>query len=79
MNFAQDHFEINIDKLDGPDYVDYEYWDETSIFDDHPTRRWAHGTECYERRYKCRVPKDIKEELIDDWICDNIGRITWLD
>lgn len=73
-------YEINCDLLDGEDYVDYEFWDETSMFDDHPTKRWSYGIDCYERQYKCRIPKEISEneEAINDWIYDNIGRIKWL-
>lgn len=68
-----------IELLDGPDYVDYEYWDETSMFDDHPTTRWVHGAEYYERRYRCRVPGNLSEDTIDDWIYNNLDGIKWLE
>lgn len=71
--------ELNNDLLDGPDYVDYEFWDETSQFDDHPTTRWLGGCDCYERRYRCRVPASLSEDEIYDWLYENEGRITWLD
>jgi hypothetical protein len=44
--------------------------DETSQFDDHPTKKWNYGGECYERQFKARVPVAIKdsETLIELWL-----------
>ena len=47
--------------------------------DAHPTKRWCGGTECYERRYRCRVPGDLMDDEIDEWVYQHEGRLTWLD
>jgi len=67
--------------LDGPDYFNYEWWDETSQFDEHPTKRWCGGSECYERRYRCRVPIGLNQddEAIQIWIGENLDNVRWLD
>lgn len=74
-------FELDSELLDGENYIDYEWWDETSMFDDHPTKRWVYGVDCYERRYCCRIPKEIadNEEAIFDWVYQNLGRVKWLE
>jgi len=74
----EEGFDVNV--LDGSDFVDIEWWEETSRFDEHPTTRWAHGVECYERLYRCRVPATVVEnDTVDDWISDNWDYIKWLD
>lgn len=52
-------------------FFTYEFEDETSMFDDHPSKRWAGGLDCYMRTYKCRVPIAFQdsEEMIDKFIC----------
>ena len=65
--------------LDGPDFVDYEWWEETSQFDSNPTKRWNYGCGCYEALGRCRVPGNLTDDEIDDWINHNWDRIKWLD
>jgi len=57
-------------------FFTHDWWDETSQFDDHPSKRWCGGLECYERQFKARVPiafKDCDEaiELFITWIQEN--------
>lgn len=51
-------------------FFTYTWSDETSEFDDHPTKRWSGGLECYTRKYKARVPVAFKDcpVLIDKFI-----------
>jgi hypothetical protein len=67
-------------------YATYEFDDETSQFD--PMGRWQGGTECYERTYRCRVPRKLLERAertgdfnkLNEWIDDRQGPTgIWLD
>ena len=67
--------ELSIPKLDldwSDDSLFYTHtWsDETSQFDDHPSKRWCPGLECYERTYKARVPIALRncDEAIEWFI-----------
>jgi len=62
------------------DLVKYTFWDETSQFDPHPTRRWVGGAECYEREFTCYLPSRLirrAPDLIDDFIAKYSDR-KWL-
>jgi len=60
-------------------YVDYSFVDETSMYDQNPTKRFNFGLECYEATYKCRVPKKLLEKSLitndhsklNEWIMDH--------
>jgi hypothetical protein len=57
-------------------FFTHDWWDETSQFDDHLSKRWCGGLECYERQFKARVPvafKDCDEaiEWFIVWMQDN--------
>jgi len=67
-----------MEPLDGPDYRDYEWEDETSQFD--PEGRWQSGVDCYVRTNKCRVPISLgsNDEAIGDWIDQNQERVKYL-
>jgi hypothetical protein len=72
--------EFNNELLDGPDYKDFCWWDETSMFDPNPTRRWCYGIDCYEAKMCCRVPVALEtEEEIQEWIYQNEGRLKFVD
>lgn len=52
-------------------YFIYSWWDETSQYDDNPTKRWVGGSEYYEAQYSCWLPDKAKEwtdEEIDEYI-----------
>ena len=77
---TQEVFEISHEPLDGSDYKDYEWWDETSMFDTNPTKVWCPGLECYEAKHRCRIPANLEtEEEIWEWIEQNEGLIVYLD
>lgn len=65
--------------LDGPDFGTFEWWDETSWFDDHPEKRWS--VEYYERPFRCRVPLSVidDDDKCHEWMDLNWDRIKWLD
>lgn len=66
--------------LNGPDYVLFTWWDETSRFDDHWSTKWVDGAEYYQRLYGCMVPSNLTDDgAIAEWIEENDGRITWID
>lgn len=67
----------DLEMLDGPSYRTIEYDDETSQFD--PKGRWCPGSDCYQRTYKVRVPAELTEDEIDDWLDRNAGRVVYLD
>lgn len=57
-------------------FFTYSWFDETSQFDDHLSKRWCGGLECYQREFKARVPIAFKDcdDAIDQfisWMVDN--------
>lgn len=53
------------------DLVEHRFWDETSQFDDHPSKRWVGGVEYYEREFVCYIPARLLRRapnLIDEFI-----------
>jgi len=77
-NQFEEEYTIENELLDGDDYRDYKYEDETSQFD--PEGKWCPGSDCYRRLYRVRVPKEFgdDEEKIGEWLYENEGRIKYL-
>lgn len=73
------------DPLDGPDFVVFEWEDETSQFDPHGY--WVYGVECYMRKYRAKIPgklmiqatEESDESIIHDWLSNNCERVTYVD
>lgn len=62
------------------DLTKYTFWDETSVFDPHPSKRWVGGAEYYEREYTVFVPARLvrrRPDLVDDFILKYEGE-DWL-
>ena len=51
-------------------FFTHTWRDETSQFDDHPSKRWSGGLDCYTRDYSVRVPLAFEdnEELCDMFV-----------
>lgn len=67
-------------------FFTYEWEEETSQFDDHPSRVWRHGTEMYVRTNRVRVPIALKgdgelceafAQMMVDYFPDTEG--FWVD
>jgi hypothetical protein len=79
---ADESIDIDHEDLLGMDWANdslfytHDWWDETSQFDDHPSKRYCYGGEYYERQFKARVPlafKDcdvMRDRFIDIMACD---------
>ncbi len=61
---------LNVDWGNDALFYTYEWEDETSQFDDHPSVRWNYGSECYTRKFKARIPIAFRdcEELREQFI-----------
>ena len=46
--------------MDKKGYFVYSWWDETSMYDDNPTKRWVGGGEYYEAKYSCWLPDEAE-------------------
>ena len=47
---------------DNKKYYTLTYWDETSIYDNHPSVIYNYGGDYYMREYACRIPLKIKNK-----------------
>lgn len=75
----EDVLPVGLNPSDESLWFTHEFWDETSQFDDHPTKRWC--GEAWERKYQIRVPRAFRlsdgmvrkwvEFALDNWPCNS--------
>lgn len=64
-------------KLDGINFKNYSFTEETSYFDSNSKKFWDFGNDCWRLRVTCRVPKNIKDP--ENWIDKNFDKVKWLN